>query len=138
MAAAFAATVGAVTLRAVPAKAASDAPGPTTPATKRRGRLVARRHPVYRRGTFAEGRTFTTGNATLTVVDRRRVVGPDGKRLADPHAFEAVLRQIKGKALGSNTYALTDEKGNTFDLYISSIGRDRFSAVINRYRESAS
>lgn len=138
MAAAFAATVGAVTLRAMPAQAASGAPTGTAETTKRRGRFIARRHPLYRRGTFAEGRTFTTGNATLTVVDRRRISGPDGKRLPDPHAFEAVLRQTKGKALGSNTYALTDEKGNTFDLYISSMGRDRFSAVINRYRESAS
>ena len=101
-----------------------------------KGRFVARNHPKYQRATMRRGRTLTTPGATLTVLAHRRVIGPDGTRVLDRNAFEAVLRQTTGKPLDSGTYTFTTGQNVTFPLYISRTAGNRYSAIVMRYKEA--
>ena len=82
------------------------------------------------------GMTLTTPGATLTVLAHRRVMGPDGTRVLDRNAFEAVLQQTRGKPLDSGTYTFTTDRDMTLPLHISRTADNRYSALVMRYTEA--
>ena len=101
-----------------------------------KGKFVARNQAKYRRATLRRGTTLMTPGATLTVLAHRRVIGPDGTLMLDRNAFDAVLKQTRGKPLGSGTYTFTTDRNITLPLHISRTADNRYSALVMRYTEA--
>ncbi len=94
-------------------------------------------HPLYRRGIFRRGRTWTTPDARLLVTARRPIRSTTGGMRFDRNGFEVVFRQTKGSPLGRGAVTITNEDGTSMPLYLAQTGPRTYSAIINRTEATA-
>jgi hypothetical protein len=94
-------------------------------------------HPLYRRGIFRRGRTWTTPTARLLVTGRRPIRSTTGGMRFDRNGFEVVFRQTKGRPLGHGTVTITNEDDTSMPLYLAQVGPQTYSAIINRTEVTA-
>ncbi len=135
----FLAGVGA-TVAGITAIALSGASASASETMSRNTRARARLkgdHPLYRRGIFRRGRTWTTPDARLLVTGRRPIRSTTGDMRFDRNSFEVVFRQTQGSPLGHGNVTITNENGTSMPLLLAQIGPRTYSAIINRTEATA-
>jgi hypothetical protein len=89
-------------------------------------------HPLYRRGLFRRGSTWTTPEGSLVVTRKRAIRSHDGTSRFDRNSFEVVFAKESGKHPGHGTTTLTNSEGTQVPLHLTQIRPNRYSAVIHR------
>lgn len=89
-------------------------------------------HPLYRRGLFRRGSTWTTSDGSLVVTRKRAIRSHDGQSRFDRNSFEVIFAKESGKHPGHGTTTLTNSNGTQIPLHLTQIRPNRYSAVIHR------
>ncbi len=114
-------STGAVTLLASPTLAV---------ASVKRGKTSD--HPLYRRGLFRRGSTWSTPEGSLVVKRKRAIRSHDGTSRFDRNSFQVVFAKVSGKHPGHGATTLTNSEGTQIPLHLTQIRPNRYSAVVHR------